>query len=68
MKADNNIDRVVNNARRSDAILYWQCVDHRTNRLTYVDDIDLPSFEREGVWLITPVLDLSKVDINGVSR
>lgn len=72
MKPDNNIDRVVYRARQNDAILYWQCVDQNAGRVTYVDDEDLPSFERENNastrWLITPVLDLTVVDINGNPR
>jgi hypothetical protein len=71
-KPDNNIDRVVYRARQADAILYWQCVDTTSNKLTYVDDVDLPAFERENNlgmrWLITPVLDLSVVDYNGNPR
>lgn len=68
-KPDNNIDRIVYKARQADAILYWQCVNQSEGRVTYVDDIDLPSFERQNNvgmrWLITPVLDLNIVDYNG---
>jgi hypothetical protein len=75
MKPDNNIDRVVYRARQNNAILYWQCVNcddlsHKT--VTYVDDIDLPEYERQNNvgmrWLITPVLDLNIVDYNGNAR
>ena len=71
-KPDNNIDRLVYRAREHDAILYWQCVDQNTGKLTYVDDEDLPLFERQNnvgmTWLITPVLDLNVVDYNGNPR
>lgn len=74
MKPDNNIDRVVHRARQNNAILYWQCVNYGDthNRVTYVDDEDLPVFERDNnvgmTWLITPILDLTVVDINGNLR
>ncbi len=72
MKPDNNIDRVVYRARQNDAILYWQCVDQSAGKVTFVDDIDLPAFERQNNvgmrWLITPVLDLNVVDYNGNAR
>jgi hypothetical protein len=68
MRADNNIGRVIARAQANDAILYWQCVNQQENRLTFVDHEDITAFEREGTWLITPVLDLSVVDINGVLR
>jgi hypothetical protein len=67
-KPDNNMFRVTNRALANDAVLYWQAVNHRTNELTYVDHEDLNAFEREGKWIITPVLDLNKVDINGFLR
>jgi hypothetical protein len=75
MKPDNNIDRVVHRARQSNAILYWQCVNYdgtADKRLTYVDDADLPAFERQNNvgmrWLITPVLNLAIVDFNGNAK
>ena len=68
MRADNNIGRVIERARANNAIMYWQCVNHDEGRLTFVDHEDLTAFEREGKWLITPVLDLSIVDVNGVAR
>lgn len=68
MRADNNIGRVVARAQANNAIMYWQCVNHDENVLTFVDHEDLTAFEREGTWLITPVLDLQRVDINGVAR
>jgi hypothetical protein len=75
MKPDNNIDRVVYRARQNDAILYWQCVsttDEEFRCVTYVDDIDLPVYERENNlgmrWLITPILDRNIVDYNGNLR
>lgn len=68
MRADNNIGRVIARAQKHDAIKYWQCVNHDLNVLTYVDHEDITAFEREGIWLITPVLDLDVVDVNGVLR
>jgi hypothetical protein len=74
-KPDNNIDRVVYRARQNNAILYWQCVNYdgtSHKNVTYVDDIDLPAYERQNNvgmrWLITPVLDLTIVDYNGNPR
>lgn len=72
-RADNNINRVVERAKRyGHAPMYWQAVDQSTGTLTFVDEVDLHLFEREnnmGIkWLITPVFDLSKVDYNGYPR
>jgi hypothetical protein len=72
MKPDNNIDRVATKARNAEALLYWQAINTHTNHRTFVDEIDLPMFERENnvgmTWLLTPVLDLSIVDVNGNHR
>lgn len=72
MKPDNNIDRVATKARNAGALLYWQAINTNTNQRTFVDEVDLPMFERENnvgmTWLLTPVLDLSVVDVNGNSR
>ena len=72
MKPDNNIDRVATKARNAGALLYWQAINTTTNYRTFVDEADLPMFERENnvgmTWLLTPVLDLSIVDVNGNHR
>jgi hypothetical protein len=72
MKPDNNIDRVATKARNAGALLYWQAINTNTNHRTFVDEVDLPMFERENnvgmTWLLTPVLDLSVVDVNGNHR
>ena len=70
---DNNIDRVIQRAKGYGFVpAYYQCVDHNTGRLTYVDEIDLPAFERENnvgiTWLITPIFDREECDINGYPR
>lgn len=72
MKPDNNIDRVATKARNAGALLYWQAINTHTNHRTFVDEEDLPMFERENnvgmTWLLTPVLDLSVIDVNGNYR
>lgn len=69
MKPDNNIDRVTNKALRHNAVLYWQAINTNSGYRTFVDEPDLPAFERENnvglTWMLTPVLDLSIVDYNG---
>lgn len=69
MKPDNNLDRVTNKARQYDAVLYWQAINTQTGRLTYVDEIDLPEFERANnvglTWMLSPILDRNVVDYNG---
>lgn len=72
-RADNNINRVVERAKRfGHTPLYWQAVDQSTGVVTFVDEVDLHLFERENnvgmTWLITPVFDLTQVDYNGYPR
>lgn len=70
---DNNIDRVIQRAKSFGFVpTYYQCVNHDTHELTYVDEVDLHLFERENNvglrWLITPMFDRKECDINGFPR
>lgn len=67
---DNNIDRVIQRAKSFGFVpAYYQCVNHSTGELTYVDEIDLHIFERANnvgiTWLITPIFNREECDING---
>lgn len=67
---DNNLDRVIQRAKSFGfKPAYYQCVNHTTGTLTYVDEEDLHLFERDnnvGVsWLISPIFNREECDING---
>lgn len=72
-RPDNNINRVVERARKNGCEpLYWRAFDIRNNTYAYVDNDELPSFERENnvglKWALTPVFDDTIVDYNGYLR
>lgn len=67
---DNNLNRVVERARAYGfKPAYWQCVNTNDGTLTYVDEVDLPEFERANniglTWLISPIFNREECDING---
>lgn len=70
---DNNLNRVIERAKSYGfKPAYYQCVNTQTGQLTYVDEVDLVSFERENniglTWLISPIFNREECDINGFPR
>lgn len=67
---DNDLARCVERARKGGVKpKCWQVINTETEHLTYVEEDDLLSFERDNnvglAWRISPIFDRRLCDING---